>query len=211
MTRLLHQAGELYLPKRTILNDDSDLCLQPVLEGPGSQDAVSGLLRQLDVSLSALTICMNEIKNARFTDFSENGIYLQSIVEIAATQTASVFSLVNRLSDCHFRQALAVETALAGHDGDAGRRKFRAKAASSKGMSSLTRRQAEVLALITEGYSSKEGAIRMRISWRTFESHRANIMRKLSARNTADLIRKTLQLDIDSGKRSELVSNFDVS
>jgi DNA-binding CsgD family transcriptional regulator len=32
----------------------------------------------------------------------------------------------------------------------------------------------------------------MRISPRTFESHRAEAMRKLGARNTADLVRKAL-------------------
>ena len=56
----------------------------------------------------------------------------------------------------------------------------------------LTRREREVLSLISEGYSNKEGALRMNISPRTFESHRAEAMRKLGARNTADLVRLAL-------------------
>jgi DNA-binding CsgD family transcriptional regulator len=48
------------------------------------------------------------------------------------------------------------------------------------------------LSLISEGYSNKEGALRMNISPRTFESHRAEAMRKLGARNTADLVRLAL-------------------
>ena len=36
--------------------------------------------------------------------------------------------------------------------------------------------------------------LRMGISPRTFESHRAEAMRKLGARNTADLVRKALLL-----------------
>ncbi len=56
----------------------------------------------------------------------------------------------------------------------------------------LTRREREVLSLISEGYSNKQGALRMRISPRTFESHRAEAMRKLGARNTADLVRTAL-------------------
>ena len=60
--------------------------------------------------------------------------------------------------------------------------------------SPLTRREREVLALISEGCSNKQGALRMNISPRTFESHRAEAMRKLGARNTADLVRKALLL-----------------
>ena len=51
-----------------------------------------------------------------------------------------------------------------------------------------------VLSLISEGYSNKQGALQMGISPRTFESHRAEAMRKLGARNTADLVRKALLL-----------------
>ena len=58
----------------------------------------------------------------------------------------------------------------------------------------LTRREREVLALISEGCSNKQGALQMNISPRTFESHRAEAMRKLGARNTADLVRKALLL-----------------
>ena len=59
--------------------------------------------------------------------------------------------------------------------------------ASEPGQKPLTKREREVLNFISEGCSNKEGALRMRISPRTFESHRAEAMRKLGARNTADL------------------------
>jgi DNA-binding CsgD family transcriptional regulator len=58
----------------------------------------------------------------------------------------------------------------------------------------LTRREREVLELISDGHSNKQGASRMGISPRTFESHRAEAMRKLGARNTADLVRRALLL-----------------
>ena len=64
--------------------------------------------------------------------------------------------------------------------------------ASAAGQKPLTKREREVLSLISEGYSNKQGALRMRISPRTFESHRAEAMRKLGARNTADLVRTAL-------------------
>jgi DNA-binding CsgD family transcriptional regulator len=60
------------------------------------------------------------------------------------------------------------------------------------GRKPLTKREREVLDLISEGHSNKQGASQMGISPRTFESHRAGAMRKLGARNTADLVRKAL-------------------
>jgi len=55
----------------------------------------------------------------------------------------------------------------------------------------LTPREEEVLALVKDGSSNKEGGHRLGISTRTFEAHRAHLMGKLGARNVADLIRKT--------------------
>jgi len=56
----------------------------------------------------------------------------------------------------------------------------------------LTPREREVLGYVSQGCSNKQGAARMQIGPRTFESHRARLMRKLGARNTADLVRMTL-------------------
>ncbi|MBI5128493.1 MAG: helix-turn-helix transcriptional regulator [Rhodopseudomonas palustris] len=56
----------------------------------------------------------------------------------------------------------------------------------------LTMREQQVLELVATGCSSKEGAIRMDISPRTFEAHRAQIMRKLGVRTAAQLIRLAL-------------------
>lgn len=57
----------------------------------------------------------------------------------------------------------------------------------------LTPRERSTLAQIVRGASSKEAARRLGISPRTVEFHRANIMRKLGARNTADLLRCVLE------------------
>lgn len=46
--------------------------------------------------------------------------------------------------------------------------------------------------LVSGGVTNKEGALLLKISPRTFEAHRAQIMRKLGARNVADLLRKVL-------------------
>ena len=57
----------------------------------------------------------------------------------------------------------------------------------------LTTRETEILKLIAEGKTNKEIATLLCISTRTVETHRANIMRKLSLNKTADLVRYALR------------------
>jgi FixJ family two-component response regulator len=60
------------------------------------------------------------------------------------------------------------------------------------GREPLTRREREVLGQFASGASNKEAGRQLGISPRTIEDHRANIMKKLGARNAADLIRIVL-------------------
>jgi FixJ family two-component response regulator len=57
------------------------------------------------------------------------------------------------------------------------------------GREQLTRREREVLEQFASGASNKEAGRHLGISPRTIEDHRANIMKKLGARNATDLIR----------------------
>lgn len=54
---------------------------------------------------------------------------------------------------------------------------------------SLTDRQKTVFALVAEGLTSKEIAMRLKMSHRTVETHRATIMQKLRVDSLADMIR----------------------
>jgi DNA-binding CsgD family transcriptional regulator len=56
----------------------------------------------------------------------------------------------------------------------------------------LTPRERVVLAQIVRGASSKEAAHTLGISPRTIEFHRANIMKKLGAKNIVDLLKLVL-------------------
>jgi DNA-binding CsgD family transcriptional regulator len=60
------------------------------------------------------------------------------------------------------------------------------------GKEQLTERERMVLAFLVKGASSKEAARDLGISPRTIDFHRANIIEKLGARNTADVIRRVL-------------------
>jgi two-component system, LuxR family, response regulator FixJ len=61
--------------------------------------------------------------------------------------------------------------------------------AAFAGEEHLTPREREVLERIALGASNKEAGRQLGISPRTIEVHRARIMEKLGARNTADLVR----------------------
>ena len=77
------------------------------------------------------------------------------------------------------------------------KRKFRASL-HFPGREPLTRREREVLEQFTSGASNKEAGRQLGISPRTIEDHRANIMKKLGARNAADLIRIVMTVSRNS-------------
>jgi DNA-binding CsgD family transcriptional regulator len=56
----------------------------------------------------------------------------------------------------------------------------------------LTPRKKTSLAQIIRGASSKEAAQALGISPRTVDFHRANLLKKLGAKNMVDLVRKVL-------------------
>lgn len=57
----------------------------------------------------------------------------------------------------------------------------------------ISRREKEVLTLIMQEHTTQEIADKLFISLKTVESHRSNLLNKLNARNTAGLVRITLE------------------
>ena len=57
----------------------------------------------------------------------------------------------------------------------------------------LTTREREVAQLIAEGQSTREISTLLTISVKTVETHRANIMRKLNAKSTADIVKYAIK------------------
>jgi DNA-binding NarL/FixJ family response regulator len=60
---------------------------------------------------------------------------------------------------------------------------------------SLTPRERQILELVWEGLNTREIGDALKVSAKTVEVHRAKIMKKLHARNTAEMIK----LSIESG------------
>jgi DNA-binding CsgD family transcriptional regulator len=202
MSQQDNRAGDSHFPKWvetiTPLETSLEVVQLSVARVRATEEAEAAIARQLNGPLTALLLYMNEIKqhSHQFSEAPGNRIYLQQVVDNAAQQLERVCSVVKQMSDKH-QVAASEADRKQGRDGQAGRTREGARApgvmfASESGHKPLTKREREVLSLISEGCSNKQGALRMNISPRTFESHRAEAMRKLGARNTADLVRKAL-------------------
>jgi DNA-binding CsgD family transcriptional regulator len=183
------------------LRDDSlEILRLAAAHAQAKDEAAAAIIRDLNGPLTALLIYIGEIRehSHQFPEAGGNRAYLQQVVENALQQTERVCALVKQIADPESglqggsalsRRAVGFE-ANAAQGKNAGRPS--AMFSSESSQKPLTKREREVLNLISEGYSNKQGALRMGISPRTFESHRAEAMRKLGARNTADLVRKAL-------------------
>jgi DNA-binding NarL/FixJ family response regulator len=60
----------------------------------------------------------------------------------------------------------------------------------------LTKREVEVLKYIAEGYTNRQIADALFLSFRTINTHRANIMQKLNIHDTAGLVRYAINLGL---------------
>jgi len=157
----------------------------------GDRDILA-LAHQLNGSLTALMLYMAEIKQRSDEIAHAPGEHrhVRMVVDNALMQTQRVCALVNQISGSRDGFGTSPRS-LPSHDTGAGSGRALA-GLPGRTNGSLTAREREVLKLISEGHSNKEGALRMNISPRTFESHRAGAMRKLGVRNTAELVRTAL-------------------
>jgi DNA-binding CsgD family transcriptional regulator len=161
----------------------------------------AAIVHQLNGPLTALLLYVGDLSqnSDRFPAANGDGQSLKRVVESVLRETEHICFLLQRIGEA-FEAPLQNETAIAhGREilmwwsrvGNRNGGDTKAQAARSI-QKLLTPREHEVLLLICEGCSNKEGGLRMQISFRTFESHRANAMRKFGARNVADLIRLSL-------------------
>jgi DNA-binding NarL/FixJ family response regulator len=197
-----HRSGDSHVAKWaeriTSREDHLDIVQLSVERSRATEEAGAAIARQLNGPLTALLLYMNEIKqhSHQLSQVPGNRIYLQQVVENALQQTERVCALVKQISDNRPAQASDADGRQERESqldrSKDGARKSGVMFAPENGQKPLTKREREVLGLISEGCSNKQGALRMNISPRTFESHRAEAMRKLGARNTADLVRKAL-------------------
>jgi DNA-binding NarL/FixJ family response regulator len=176
----------------------------PSAERPRTANEVgSAIVHQLNGPLTALRLYVGEIRqhSERFLGATGTDDTLQQIVESAFQETERVCAMIRLIADTFEAAPLDQETAVA-HGRDVigwWTRSGRTDAGAGSSVEAasihalLTPREREVLNHVSEGCSNKQGAIRMQIGPRTFESHRARVMRKLGAKNGADLVRMVLR------------------
>ena len=159
-------------------------------------EASTAAARELNGALTALLLYMGEIKqhSHALAQAGSDKRYLQTIVENAMQQTERLCALVEQIAGT---RRPAKNSANAGEGNHPKQGRVLPTTPAIDAGAKLTRREREVLTLIGEGCTNKLGAQKMQISPRTFESHRAEVMRKLGARNTADLVRAALLLSRD--------------
>ena len=60
----------------------------------------------------------------------------------------------------------------------------------------LSNKESEVLGLISKGLTTNEIAAKLFVSSRTIETHRANILKKLEVKNSAELIKRAAEMNL---------------
>ena len=193
---------------------DHALIVRPVAAHvPVASEIGAAMAHELSGPMTALLLYVGEIR--RSADCIGD-VSLRAVIESAYREAERIRALILRLGDSFEATARedapinSARNAIAWwaqvrRDGDPPRSDASSQTADDRGRSdekALTRREREVLQLVTLGHSSKEGAALMKISHRTFECHRAVIMRKFGARNTAELVRMVMQKDAPGGATS---------
>jgi DNA-binding CsgD family transcriptional regulator len=202
----------------TLNNSDNRLASLP-LNGAGQKrnriqpDATPGariwtldevgaaMAHQLSEPLTALLVYLHEIKAEGERSIGTEALpnTVREMVEKALCETERVCDIMERVGH-GFEVPADAEGAVArgreaidswAYRSNANDRGYPSAATPRLGHR-LTTREREVLALIIGGASNKEGGHRLGVSRRTFEVHRAHIMEKLEAKNTADLVRIAL-------------------
>jgi DNA-binding CsgD family transcriptional regulator len=167
-----------------------------------ANDVGAAAAHQLNEPLTALLLYLDEIKDLNKettrTDLAANS--MRQMLESAFRETERVCAIIEQLGH-PFEAPDDAEPAIA-----LGREAIdswtRGRYANGNGnaapmlppsrQNGLTAREREVLGLIIDGAANKLGAHQLGISKRTFEVHRAHIMKKFRAKNTADLVRMAL-------------------
>jgi DNA-binding CsgD family transcriptional regulator len=185
---------------------DDTLIGNPSVERARAVNEVgAAIAHELSGPLTALLLYVADLhqNRDRFPIAEGDGQSLKLVAENALRATERVCRLMRRIAG-GFEAPLQKETAIAhgrevirwwSHAGE-GREDVRQPPRAPQEL--LTPREREVLRLVIEGCTNKQGAMRMQISYRTFEGHRAEVMRKFGAKNAIDLIKLALVTPVAS-------------
>src|SRR5882757_2235667 len=171
MSQADHRAGDSHFSKwvKDIapLEESLDFVHLSAARVRATEEAGAAIARQLNGPLTALLLYMNEIKqhSHQFSQAPGNRVYLQQVVENALQQTERVCALIKQISASH---PATDSDHQQGRESQGSRSRDGGRTpgvmfATESGQKPLTKREREVLSLISEGCSNKQGALRMNI------------------------------------------------
>jgi DNA-binding CsgD family transcriptional regulator len=184
-----------------------------------ASEVASAIAHQLSGPLTALLLYVSDLhsNSDQFPDDDGEGLPLRQIAAQALREAEYACRLLRQIEDAcasalpeptdiaHGRRLIAWwSRATSGNTSPADPE---AASAANANYQLLTRREREVLRLISQGLTNKEGAMHLQICPRTFESHRARIMRKFKAKNAVELVRMALHINMpaDSSEKAWLL------
>jgi DNA-binding CsgD family transcriptional regulator len=202
MSLAISKGGAVKLPWQSDSDRNTQALIDSVARAGARRWAVNeagaAIAQQLVEPLTALMVYMQELKSSETVQAAGASHALQGLVDGALREAERVCAVMQRISKRTTADGSS-EFAIGGGGNDAINWWANADGAAETsgeempaGHHTLTPREHEVLNLVSGGVTNKEGALLLKISPRTFEAHRAQIMRKLGARNVADLLRKVL-------------------
>lgn len=193
--------------------DNFEIGVASLERARAASEVGAAIVHQLSGPLTALLLYVGDLSQNgdRSRGADSDGESFQQIAQHALREAERICLMVTRIGDAceaelpqengmaHAREVISWWSRLGSGTGADAR-----ASAERTTREPLTPRECEVFCFIREGHSNKTGGLRMGISHRTFESHRAEIMRKFGARNAADLIRlSSLAISSVEAERSD--------
>jgi len=186
-------------PTRVLLLHHNDADASAILEELSA--SAMQVTRSSAKSKEAIKAEIGEIEpDAVLTDYSSNGFSATDVMDVLRPQSPETPLIVVMES---LTGIAAVTCVRAGAEDIVIRKNIKRLPAAivsaverRSPLAKLTRRQVEVLRLVAEGHRTREIADRLKLSVKTVESHRGEVMKRLGMHDVVSLVRYALRVGL---------------